>query len=222
MSRTVLIVDDHGPYRVAARAMLEAEGFIVVGEAGTGSEALAKADALRPAIVLLDVQLPDQDGFAVAERMAEGVHMLGGAHLEPLRAHLRDPAPGRAGAGVHPQERADRVSHRGAAPGVRLSRSTVLQAAATLAVVGVGLAGFRVGYAAFQGRDAVLGLLTGIAVATLGLAAWRRSGASRVGPLLVLAGIAWFPSDWRFPPTRWRRSMTGCGSPTPASPVTRC
>jgi DNA-binding NarL/FixJ family response regulator len=71
MSRTVLIVDDHGPYRVAARAMLEADGFTVVGEAGTGSEALAKADALRPAIVLLDVQLPDQDGFAVAERIAE-------------------------------------------------------------------------------------------------------------------------------------------------------
>ena len=80
---------------------------------------------------------------------------------------------------------------------MRVSRSTVLQAAATLAVLGVGLAGFRAGYATFQGRDALLGLATGVAVATLGLAAWRRSGASRVGPLLMLAGVAWFPSDWR-------------------------
>ncbi len=70
MSRTILIVDDHGPFRVAARAMLEAEGFSVVGEATTGSEALSMARSLRPAIVLLDVQLPDEDGIAVARRMA--------------------------------------------------------------------------------------------------------------------------------------------------------
>ena len=70
MSRTVLIVDDHGPYRVSARAMLEADGFVVVGEAGTAAEALAQADALQPSVVLLDIQLPDDDGFEVAERLA--------------------------------------------------------------------------------------------------------------------------------------------------------
>ena len=70
MSRTVLIVDDHGPYRVSVRAMLEAEGFTVVGEAGTAAEAIAVANDLRPAIVLLDIQLPDQDGFVVAEALA--------------------------------------------------------------------------------------------------------------------------------------------------------
>ena len=74
MSRTVLIVDDHGPYRMAARAMLEADGFTVVGEAATALEALAKVHSLKPAIVLLDVQLPDQDGFAVAERLAGAAH----------------------------------------------------------------------------------------------------------------------------------------------------
>ena len=74
MSRTVLIVDDHGPYRVSARAMLEAEGFVVVGEAGSGADALTQADALKPAVVLLDIQLPDHDGFEVAERLAGSAH----------------------------------------------------------------------------------------------------------------------------------------------------
>jgi DNA-binding NarL/FixJ family response regulator len=67
---TVLVVDDHAGFRRAVRALLEAEGFSVVGEAGGGADALAAAAALRPAIVLLDVQLPDLDGIAVAERLA--------------------------------------------------------------------------------------------------------------------------------------------------------
>ena len=70
MSRTVLIVDDHGPYRVSVRAMLEADGFTVVGEAGNAAEALRQADLLHPDVVLLDIQLPDHDGFEVSERLA--------------------------------------------------------------------------------------------------------------------------------------------------------
>jgi DNA-binding NarL/FixJ family response regulator len=66
---TVLIVDDHAPFRSAARALLEAAGFDVVGEAGDGASALSATRELRPEIVLLDVQLPDLDGFAVAERL---------------------------------------------------------------------------------------------------------------------------------------------------------
>ena len=50
--------------------MLEAEGFCVVGEAGDGGAALRATDALAPDIVLLDIQLPGEDGFAVAERLA--------------------------------------------------------------------------------------------------------------------------------------------------------
>jgi DNA-binding NarL/FixJ family response regulator len=69
---TVLVVDDHAEFRRSARALLEAEGFSVVGEAGGGIDALAAVAALRPAIVLLDVQLPDLDGIAVAERLAAG------------------------------------------------------------------------------------------------------------------------------------------------------
>src|SRR5262249_29781841 len=67
---TVLIVDDHPGFRAAARALLEAADFDVVGEAADGASALAAVEGLRPAIVLLDVQLPDLDGFAVAERLA--------------------------------------------------------------------------------------------------------------------------------------------------------
>ena len=70
MGRTVLIVDDHAGFRSAARALLEAAGFEVVGEAADGASALRAASELRPQIVLLDVQLPDLDGFAVAERLA--------------------------------------------------------------------------------------------------------------------------------------------------------
>jgi DNA-binding NarL/FixJ family response regulator len=68
--RTVLIVDDHDGFRDAAKALLEADGFHVVGEAADGRQALAKAERLQPDVVLLDVQLPDLDGFAVADRLA--------------------------------------------------------------------------------------------------------------------------------------------------------
>lgn len=71
MRETVLVVDDHADFRAAARALLEAGGFDVVGEAGTGADGLHAARRLRPRIVLLDVRLPDLDGFAVAERLAE-------------------------------------------------------------------------------------------------------------------------------------------------------
>ena len=69
MAHTVLIVDDHAGFRASARSLLESGGFDVVGEAATGEEALALARELQPAVVLLDVQLPDLDGFEVAERL---------------------------------------------------------------------------------------------------------------------------------------------------------
>jgi DNA-binding NarL/FixJ family response regulator len=69
MTLTVLIVDDHAGFRASARSLLESGGFSVVGEAATGAEAVALARELRPGVVLLDVQLPDADGFEVAERL---------------------------------------------------------------------------------------------------------------------------------------------------------
>jgi|SRR5471032_966668 len=69
---TVLIVDDHPSFRASARLLLEAEGYDVVGEATDGSAALHAATDLQPELVLLDVQLPDMDGFEVARRLTGG------------------------------------------------------------------------------------------------------------------------------------------------------
>ncbi len=70
----VLIVDDHPSFRASARKLLESEGYEVVGEAADGAEALAAVEKLHPDVVLLDVQLPDLDGFQVAERLARLEH----------------------------------------------------------------------------------------------------------------------------------------------------
>ena len=68
---TVLIVDDHPSFRASARTLLEAEGYEVVGEAESGSAAVLVAERLHPDLVLLDVQLPDLDGFEVAVLLRE-------------------------------------------------------------------------------------------------------------------------------------------------------
>ena len=67
--RGVLIVDDHAGFRTQARNVLEAEGFEVIGEAEDGDSGLAAARRLAPAVVLLDVQLPDIDGFELAKQL---------------------------------------------------------------------------------------------------------------------------------------------------------
>jgi DNA-binding NarL/FixJ family response regulator len=72
MPTSVLIVDDHPSFRLSARRMLEADGYSVVGEAGDGATAIAAARELEPDLVLLDVQLPDIDGFEVAEQLHAG------------------------------------------------------------------------------------------------------------------------------------------------------
>ena len=71
MAVTVLIVDDHEEFRRSVRMLLEAQGFLVVGEAVDGAGALRAATDLEPEVVLLDVVLPDVDGLTVADRMSE-------------------------------------------------------------------------------------------------------------------------------------------------------
>jgi len=67
----VLIVDDHEPFRAVARELLEGAGFVVACEAADAAGALAAAAMQAPDAVLLDVQLPDGDGFAVATALMD-------------------------------------------------------------------------------------------------------------------------------------------------------
>jgi len=70
MPPTVLVIDDHAGYRASARALLEAEGFCVVGEVADGQQALDTVVGLHPDLVLLDILLPGMDGIDVAGRLA--------------------------------------------------------------------------------------------------------------------------------------------------------
>ena len=69
--RRVLVVDDHPSFRRCARALLSSVGFEVVGEAEDGTSALELAAELAPDLVLVDIQLPDINGFEVVERLHE-------------------------------------------------------------------------------------------------------------------------------------------------------
>lgn len=66
----ILLVDDHQLVRDGLHSRLgETPGICVVGEAGTGAEALALATKLQPDLVLLDIGLPDMSGLDVAEQL---------------------------------------------------------------------------------------------------------------------------------------------------------
>jgi two-component system response regulator EvgA len=67
---TILIVDDDPRFRTQAGELLESDGFTVIGEAADGASGLAAARSLRPDFVLLDIGLPDVEGFAVARALA--------------------------------------------------------------------------------------------------------------------------------------------------------
>ena len=69
MARTVLLVDDHDEFRAIARTVLEADGFEVVAEAADGGAAVAECERARPDIVVLDVLLPDANGFDIARAL---------------------------------------------------------------------------------------------------------------------------------------------------------
>ena len=72
MTRTVLIVDDHPSFRASARAVLESGDFEVIGEAADGAQALDAIRTLNPDVILLDVQLPDMEGFDVCRELENG------------------------------------------------------------------------------------------------------------------------------------------------------
>ena len=86
MPKTVLIVDDHPSFRSSARAVLEADGFEVVGEADNAESAIAATMSLHPDVVLLDIQLPDETGFAVCAQLL----LLNGATPQVVLVSSRD------------------------------------------------------------------------------------------------------------------------------------
>jgi DNA-binding NarL/FixJ family response regulator len=95
MRPRLLIVDDHDGFRSIARAMLEREGFDVVGEAADGQGAVTAVSELHPGIVLLDVHLPDIDGFATSERLAQlanppTVVLISSRPINDLRQRVQD------------------------------------------------------------------------------------------------------------------------------------
>jgi DNA-binding NarL/FixJ family response regulator len=67
---TILIIDDDPRFRAQARDVLEADGFVVIGQAVDGVSGLEAARSLRPDFVLLDIGLPDVEGFEVAHNLA--------------------------------------------------------------------------------------------------------------------------------------------------------
>ncbi len=69
MAASVLIVDDHDGFRSVARLLLESTGYEVIGEAEDGASALTAARDLKPDLILLDVQLPDSDGFLLSREI---------------------------------------------------------------------------------------------------------------------------------------------------------
>jgi two-component system response regulator EvgA len=70
MGASILIVDDHSGFRAQARRLLESEGYRVIGEAGDCTSGLEAARTLQPQLALVDVYLPDGDGFDLTTRLA--------------------------------------------------------------------------------------------------------------------------------------------------------
>ena len=68
----VLIAEDEALIRLDLKEMLEEEGYVVVAEVGDGQQAVDQARALRPDLVIVDVQMPVLDGLAAAEQIAGG------------------------------------------------------------------------------------------------------------------------------------------------------
>ena len=68
--RSVLVVDDQAPFRLAARAVLRRlDGFEFAGEASSGPEAIELVNALHPALVLMDIHMPEMNGIEATRRI---------------------------------------------------------------------------------------------------------------------------------------------------------
>lgn len=98
MSRSVLVVDDDASFRRLAARVLCGSGHVVVGEAGSVQEALARATELRPETALVDIGLPDGDGFALARQLCAMPWPLAVVLISTDADGASGPAARRAGA----------------------------------------------------------------------------------------------------------------------------
>ena len=89
MALRCLIVDDNPGFLRAASALLEQEGLSVVGVASTSAEAVQRAADLNPDVTLLDIDLGEDSGFAVARRLV-GTPGLSPGHLIMVSAHAEE------------------------------------------------------------------------------------------------------------------------------------
>ena len=195
MGHRILIVDDHPSFRASARVVLESEGFEVVGEAVDGASALHECCRLRPEVVLLDVQLPDIDGFDVCaadhrvRRAPDRDH-----DLEPRRLGLRAAGHDLGGMRVRAQGRALGRARAGVAgPVTGLRRALGLVAIEGIVVglvaLAIVLSSDHVGNRAVT---ATLGLFIGWSFIGAGLFAWWRRPDNRFGVLMTAVGFAFF------------------------------
>ena len=96
--RSVLVVDDQAPFRLAARAVLRRlEGFEFAGEAKSGPEAIGLVAALHPALVLMDIHMPQMSGIEATRRIvAEQPGHRGDPLLHARPQGPAQPTPSRA------------------------------------------------------------------------------------------------------------------------------
>jgi CheY-like chemotaxis protein len=98
MRSSVLVVDDDSAFRGLATRVLTGWGHIVIGEAGTVADAVRRAVELEPDVALVDVGLPDGDGFALARRLVVLPHPPRVVLVSASADDAQQPAACRAGA----------------------------------------------------------------------------------------------------------------------------
>ena len=89
MTGKILVVDDEPDLRLLVRMTLEGNGYDVV-EASTAAEALIQAMAVRPRLILLDIRLPDAEGFEVLKTLKKNPE-LAGTPVVMMSAHSSPP-----------------------------------------------------------------------------------------------------------------------------------
>ncbi len=98
MVRSILVVDDDASMRDIVARILRSWGHVVIGEAGSVAEALARADDLHPDTVLVDIGLPDGDGFSVARQLGARTWVMRIVIFSSDANRANAAAAGRAGA----------------------------------------------------------------------------------------------------------------------------